>query len=89
MLKLNNLSIIIKMSILQISETELNFEGNQIVKSFKLTNIPQTQQASQPVMFKIKTNKTDYVDAKPSCGYISGNLGDNQITVSIRVLQSK
>ena len=40
-------------------------------------------------MFKIKTNKTDYVDAKPSCGYISGHLGDNQIIVSIRALQTK
>ena len=41
-MKLNNLNTIIKMSILQVSETELNFEGNQFIKSVKLTNIPQT-----------------------------------------------
>jgi len=28
-------------------------------------------------MYKIKTNKIDYVDAKPSCGYISGLKGQN------------
>jgi len=39
-------------------------------------------------MFKIKTNKIDCVDAKPSCGYISGKPGQNEITISIRSLTS-
>lgn len=39
-------------------------------------------------MFKIKTNKIDCVDAKPSCGYISGKPGHNQISVAIRSLNN-
>ncbi len=40
-------------------------------------------------MYKIKTNKIDYVDAKPSCGYISGKQGQNEISVVIRSLNNK
>jgi hypothetical protein len=36
-------------------------------------------------MFKVKTNKVDLVDAKPSCGYISGNKNANTVKVSIRI----
>jgi len=36
-------------------------------------------------MFKVKTNKVDLVDAKPSCGYISSNKNSNSIKVRIRV----
>jgi len=39
-------------------------------------------------MFKIKTNKIDCVDAKPSCGYISGKQGENEINVAIRSLNN-
>ncbi len=40
-------------------------------------------------MYKIKTNKIEYVDAKPSCGYISGKNGHNEISVAIRSLNNK
>lgn len=39
-------------------------------------------------MFKIKTNKIELVDAKPSCGYISGKQGHNDINVAIRWLNN-
>jgi hypothetical protein len=54
----------------------------------KLTNTTVKNGQTRPIMFKIKTNKIDLVDAKPSCGYISGKPGHNEISVTIRWLNN-
>jgi hypothetical protein len=40
-------------------------------------------------MYKIKTNKIECVDAKPSCGYISSRKGQNEISIVVRSLSTK
>jgi hypothetical protein len=66
----------------------MTFDHQEKVKYVKLTNTTMKDGQPRPIMFKIKTNKIELVDAKPSCGYISGKLGHNEINVAIRWLNN-
>lgn len=66
----------------------MTFDHQEKVKYVKLTNTTIKNGQPRPIMFKIKTNKIELVDAKPSCGYISGKPGHNEINVAIRWLNN-
>lgn len=76
------------MSILNISNNNIIFESKEVIKNINLTNTSQMLDQRKPIMFKIKTNKIQHVDAKPSCGYISAKEGHNQIVINIRALKN-
>jgi hypothetical protein len=65
------------MSLLTLSTNQITFEPSDTFKNVQMINVGGNEQNRRPIMYKIKTNKIDYVDAKPSCGYISGLKGQN------------
>lgn len=72
-------------NILQVSDKELSYNINENIKIISLTNLTSSTGVPKPIMFKVKTNKVDLVDAKPSCGYISSKANANTVKISIRI----